>query len=61
MPAAGTCGGRRGISASGFRRRAATAVFRLKDSQWETDGRALFNLSPTQAIEHFQHELDTVD
>ncbi len=42
-------------------RRAATAVFRLKDSQWETDGRALFNLSPTQAIEHFQHELDTVD
>ena len=41
--------------------RAATAVFRLRDSQWESDGRALFNLSPAQAIEHFQHELETVD
>jgi len=41
--------------------RAATAVFRWQDNQWETDGRALFNLSPAQAIEHFQHELETVD
>jgi hypothetical protein len=41
--------------------RAATAVFRWQRSQWETDGRAIFNLNPAQAIEHFQHELETVD
>lgn len=38
--------------------RAATVVFRLDGSEWETDGRACFNLSPMQTIEHFQHELE---
>lgn len=38
--------------------RAATVVFRLDGSEWETDGRACFNLSPTQTIEHYQHELE---
>ena len=38
--------------------RAATAVFRFVAGQWQTDGRTLFNLSPAQAIEHFQHELE---
>lgn len=41
--------------------RAATAVFRWQQTQWETDGRAIFNLNPAQAIQHFQHELETVD
>ena len=41
--------------------RAATAVFRFQGDEWTTDGRAIFNLNPTQAIEHFQHELETVD
>lgn len=41
--------------------RAATAVFRWHAGAWETDGRAIFNLNPAQAIQHFQHELETVD
>lgn len=41
--------------------RAATAVFRFNGQDWTTDGRAIFNLNPTQAIEHFQHELEMVD
>ncbi|HAY78894.1 MAG TPA: hypothetical protein DCY79_03730 [Planctomycetaceae bacterium] len=41
--------------------RAATAVFRFDGNDWTTDGRAIFNLNPLQAIEHFQHELETVD
>jgi len=40
--------------------RAATAVFRFVESDWQTDGRTLFNLSPAQALEHFQHELEVV-
>ncbi len=41
--------------------RAATAVFLHRVGQWETDGRAIMNLDPQQAITHFQHELETVD
>lgn len=41
--------------------RAATAVFRCDGDQWKTDGRALFNLNPSEAIEHFQHELELVE
>lgn len=41
--------------------RAACAVFYLNDTQWSTDGRVLFNLSPVQAIEHFQNELEMVE
>ena len=40
--------------------RAATAVFHLQDQVWATDGRAIFNLNPAQAIQHFQHELETI-
>lgn len=46
-----------GVEAVG-RPRAATAVFCHRDGKWETDGRAIFNLNPVQAIAHFQHELD---
>jgi hypothetical protein len=38
--------------------RAATAVFQWTNGQWQTVGRAIFNLTPTQAIQHFQHELE---
>ena len=40
--------------------RAATAVFRFDGSQWETDGRAIFNLNPSEAIRHYQHELEAI-
>jgi hypothetical protein len=41
--------------------RAATAVFLFNGRDWGTDGRALFNLNPFEAIERFQHELEQVD
>lgn len=37
--------------------RAATAVFGLRAGRWETDGRALFNLSPSEAIAYYQEKL----
>jgi hypothetical protein len=41
--------------------RAATAVFLFDDRHWQTEGRAIFNLNPLEAIDHFQHELQMVD
>ncbi len=41
--------------------RAATAVFQFDGQDWRTDGRALFNLSPEQAIQRYQHEVETVE
>ena len=41
--------------------KAATVVFRLDGPSWEADGRPLFNLNPAQTIEHYRHELETVD
>lgn len=40
--------------------RSATAVFTFSDRAWQTDGRAVFNLSPAETIEHFAHELEPV-
>jgi hypothetical protein len=40
--------------------RAATAVFRLDHSHWETDGRAIFNLSPAEAIRFYHRDLELV-
>lgn len=40
--------------------RAATAVFSLVRGQWTTAGRAIFNLNPTEAIAHFESELELV-
>jgi len=37
--------------------RAATAVFRLDRGRWETDGRAIFNLNPAEAILYYQDNL----
>lgn len=41
--------------------RAATVVFRLDGPEWRADGRALFNLNPDEAIEHYQNDLETVE
>ena len=41
--------------------RAATAVFYLQDCEWRTDGRALFNLNPAEAIARLDQHLETVD
>ena len=41
--------------------RAASAVFHLDGDEWGTDGRALMNLNPVQAIEHYRQELEMVE
>lgn len=41
--------------------RAATAVFLLDGAEWSTDGRAIFNLNPDEAIRHFGEELEVVE
>ncbi|MEA1949830.1 MAG: hypothetical protein U9N87_00480 [Planctomycetota bacterium] len=40
--------------------REATAVFRFGRERWETDGRAVFNLSPSETIRFYQHDLEVV-
>jgi hypothetical protein len=40
--------------------RAATAVFRVEHGTWATDGRALFNLNPAEAITYYQDNLELV-
>ncbi len=40
--------------------RAATAVFRREGPRWQTDGRAIFNLNPTEAIQYYQENLEIV-
>jgi hypothetical protein len=40
--------------------RCATAVFRVERGSWATDGRALFNLNPTEAIAFYQDNLELV-
>ena len=40
--------------------RAATAVFRVERGNWATDGRALFNLNPVEAIAYYQDNLELV-
>ncbi|MCA9148728.1 MAG: hypothetical protein KDA92_05495 [Planctomycetales bacterium] len=41
--------------------KAATAVFRFRESDWMTEGRALFNLNPLEALEYYQTELEPVE
>ena len=41
--------------------RAATAIFFFEGKKWSTSGRAHFNLNPVEAIQHYRHELETVD
>lgn len=40
--------------------RAATAIFRIADGQWSTDGRAVFNLNPTETVRYFHDDLELV-
>jgi hypothetical protein len=40
--------------------RAATAVFNYDRTRWTTDGRALFNLNPTEAVQFYQANLELV-
>ena len=40
--------------------RAGTAIFQFRDSRWETDGRAILNLSPTEAIRFYENRLEMV-
>lgn len=40
--------------------RAATAVFDYDRVRWNTDGRAIFNLNPIQAVQFYQASLELV-
>ena len=40
---------------------AGTAVFRFDRDHWETEGRAILNLSPTEAISFYHRDLEMVD
>lgn len=40
--------------------RAATAVFHYLSKKWRTDGRALFNLNPTEAIAYYHDHFEMV-
>jgi hypothetical protein len=39
---------------------AGTAVFRFDNDHWVTDGRAILNLSPSEAVRHFNSEVEIV-
>lgn len=39
---------------------AGTAVFRFDRDHWETDGRAILNLSPGEAIQYYRDQLEIV-
>lgn len=38
-----------------------TAVFRLDRDHWETDGRAILNLSPAEAVQFYRDDLEIVE
>jgi hypothetical protein len=40
--------------------RAATAIFRHVRQGWATDGRAVFNLNPTETVRYFHDDLELV-
>lgn len=42
-------------------RKAASAVFRHRGTEWTTEGRAIFNLTPSEAIEYYQSELERLE
>jgi hypothetical protein len=41
--------------------KAGSAEFRLAGSEWNTDGRVVFNLNPVEAIQHYRQELEMVE
>ncbi len=40
--------------------KAATAMFRTQGDRWQTDGRALFNVNPVEAIDRFRDDLEVL-
>lgn len=40
---------------------AGTAVFRFDHDHWKTDGRAILNLNPVEAIQYYHDEMEIVD
>jgi hypothetical protein len=52
-------GGMESVEAVGNLRE-ATAVFRVHQGHWCTDGRAIFNLNPSEAVEYFHKNLEMV-
>lgn len=40
--------------------RAATAVFRTQGDRWHTEGRALFNVNPAEAIQRYREDLEII-
>ncbi len=41
-------------------RREATAVFRFESGRWATDGRAIFNFTPAEAIRYYERDLEMI-
>jgi hypothetical protein len=41
--------------------RVGTAVFRFDGRRWDTDGKAMLNLNPAEAIRFYQKDLEVVD
>ncbi len=54
-----TGGGMEDVEAVG-NLRAATAVFRIDKGHWSTEGRAIFNLNPAEAVLYYQDHLELV-
>ena len=42
------------------RRRAATAVFRFVGRRWDTEGQAIFNVTPAEAIRLYKRDLEMI-
>jgi hypothetical protein len=40
--------------------RAATAVFLYQGGRWATDGRAIFNFTPAEAIRYYERDLEMI-
>ncbi|HUT13896.1 MAG TPA: hypothetical protein VMY42_25630 [Thermoguttaceae bacterium] len=41
--------------------RSGTVIFRFDGKQWDTDGRAILNLSPDEAIRFYRNDLEMID
>ncbi len=41
--------------------RNASAVFFFQRGQWHTVGKAIFNMNPDEAIEHFKHQYERLE
>ncbi len=57
----GTAGAAAGMSDAIGNLQAGTAVFRFDHDHWETDGRAILNLSPNEVVRRFRNDLEFVE